>query len=159
MIREFLARTTSKRHNTRPLYFYLAILLYNMRVLINIVVWVKIIAENLKVFIASKPIEANPFVTNPVQSKRHWMCFLIRWRWEGTPSRTNTVKLVCSQESISFSGMFSLGRRNICLNHSTEIRLWCVDRKRVKNSLFPLVKECLPANRCVSRGQQQVPEL
>ena len=38
MIREFLARTTSKRHNTRPLYFYLAILLYNMRVLINIVV-------------------------------------------------------------------------------------------------------------------------
>ena len=71
MIRKFLARTTSKRHNIRLLYFYLAILLYNMWVLMNIVARVKIIAENLKVFIASKLIEANPFVTNLVQSNGH----------------------------------------------------------------------------------------
>ena len=67
MIRKFLARTTSKRHSVRLLYFYLAILLYNMWVLMNIVVRVKMIAENLKVFIASKPIEVNPSVTNPVK--------------------------------------------------------------------------------------------
>ena len=71
MIRKFLARTTSKRHSIRLLYFYLAILLYNMWVLMNIVVRVKIIAENLKVFIASKLIESNPFVTNPVRSNGH----------------------------------------------------------------------------------------
>ena len=35
MIRKFLARTTSKRHNIRLLYFYLAILLYNMFVAVN----------------------------------------------------------------------------------------------------------------------------
>ncbi|MHB1806500.1 MAG: transposase [Thermoplasmataceae archaeon] len=71
MIRKFLARTTSKRNSIWLLYFYLAILLYNMWVLMNIVVRVKIIAENLKVFIASKLIESNPFVTNPVRSNGH----------------------------------------------------------------------------------------
>ena len=42
-----------------------------MWVLMNIVARVKIIAENLKVFIASKLIESNPFVTNPVRSNGH----------------------------------------------------------------------------------------
>ncbi len=51
MMRKFLARTTSKRHNIRLLYFYLAILLYNMWVLMNIVARVKIIADNMKIFI------------------------------------------------------------------------------------------------------------
>ena len=71
MIRKFLARTTSKRHSIRLLYFYLAILLYNMWILMSIVSRVEIIADNMKVFIASKLIEANPFVTNLVQSNGH----------------------------------------------------------------------------------------
>ncbi len=71
MIRKFLAKTTSKRHNIRLLYFYLAILLYNMWVLMNIVSRVKIIADNMRIFIASKLIRSNPIVTNPVSSNRH----------------------------------------------------------------------------------------
>ncbi|EQD59062.1 hypothetical protein B2A_04127 [mine drainage metagenome] len=71
MIRKFLAKTTSKRHNIRLLYFYLAILLYNTWVLMNIVSRVEIIADNMRVFIASKLIGTNPFVTNLVQSNRH----------------------------------------------------------------------------------------
>ncbi|EQB73199.1 MAG: transposase IS4 family protein [Ferroplasma sp. Type II] len=71
MIRKFLARTTSKKHDIRLLYFYLAILLYNMWVLLNLVSRVKTIADNMRVFIASKLIGANPFVTDLVRSNGH----------------------------------------------------------------------------------------
>ena len=71
MIRKFLAKTTSKRRNIGLSYFYLAILLYNIWVLLNIVSNVEIIADNMRIFIASRLIRSNPFVTNPVQSNGH----------------------------------------------------------------------------------------
>lgn len=71
MIRKFLAKATSKRHNLRQLHFYQAILLYNIWILMNFVSRVKIIAVNMRIFIASKLIRANPFVTNPVRSNGH----------------------------------------------------------------------------------------
>ena len=71
MIRKFLAKTTSKRRNIRLLYFYLAILIYNIWVLLNIVSNVEIIADNMRIFIASRLVRSNPFVTNLVQSNGH----------------------------------------------------------------------------------------
>ncbi len=71
MIRKFLAKTTSRKHKIRLLYFYLAILIYNMWVLMNIVSRVRIIAHNMGIFIASGLIRTNPFVTNLVQSNGH----------------------------------------------------------------------------------------
>ncbi|MGC8505223.1 MAG: transposase [Thermoplasmata archaeon] len=71
MIRKFLAKTTSRKHKIRLLYFYLAILIYNMWVLLNIVSRVRIIADNMRIFIASGLIRTNPFVTNLVQSNGH----------------------------------------------------------------------------------------
>ena len=64
MIRRFLARTTSKRLSVRLLYFYLAMLLYNIWVMINIGSSVRIMADGLKVLIASSLIRENPFVMN-----------------------------------------------------------------------------------------------
>jgi len=71
MIRKFLARTISRRLNVRLLYFYLAILLYNIWIILNIVLRVIIIADNLRIFMASILIKVNPFSTNPVQSNSH----------------------------------------------------------------------------------------
>ena len=71
MIRKFLAKTTSRRLNVRLLYFYLAILLYNIWVLLNIVSRIIIIADNLRIFMASILIKVNPFSTNPIQSNKH----------------------------------------------------------------------------------------
>ena len=68
MIRKFLARTTSKRYNVRLLYFYLAIILYNIWVLVNILSRVHIIADNMRTYIASKLIRANPLYTGIVNS-------------------------------------------------------------------------------------------
>ena len=45
--------------------------MYNMWVLINLISRVKIIADNMRIFIASKLIRANPFVTNLVRSNGH----------------------------------------------------------------------------------------
>ena len=66
MIRKFLARTTTKIWRIRLMYFYLAVLLYNLWVLLNMVSDVQIIADNVRVFVASILIRNNPFVTNPV---------------------------------------------------------------------------------------------
>ncbi len=52
-----------------------------------------------------------------------------RLKWQGTPLRSNTVKLDCSQEHIDFGGMFSIRRRDTRLMPSAEIRLWSVARK------------------------------
>lgn len=71
MIRKFLAKTTSKRRDIRLLYFYLAILIYNIWVLMNIVSRVRIMADNMGIFIASSLIRTNPFVTNLVQLNGH----------------------------------------------------------------------------------------
>ena len=68
IIRKFLARTTSKRYNVRLLYFYLAIVLYNIWVLVNILSRVHIIADNMRTYIASKLIRANPLYTGIVNS-------------------------------------------------------------------------------------------
>ena len=64
MIRKFLAKTTSRRRKIRLLYFYFAILLYNFWVLLNLMCGFRIIADVLRVFIASKLVKTNPFVTN-----------------------------------------------------------------------------------------------
>ena len=64
MIRKFLAKTTSRRRKIRLLYFYFAILLYNFWVLLNLMCGFRIIADALRVFIASKLVKTNPFVTN-----------------------------------------------------------------------------------------------
>ncbi len=50
MINKFLARTTSKLHALRILYFYLAILLYNLWVMLNYTEPSRIIADSLKVY-------------------------------------------------------------------------------------------------------------
>lgn len=51
MINKFLARTTSKLHALRILYFYLAILLYNLWVMLNYHEASRIIADSLKVYV------------------------------------------------------------------------------------------------------------
>lgn len=51
MINKFLARTTSKLHTLRMLYFYLAILLYNLWVMLNYHEPSRIIADSLKVYV------------------------------------------------------------------------------------------------------------
>ena len=51
MINKFLARTTSKLHMIRILYFYLAILLYNLWVMLNYHEPSRIIADSLKVYV------------------------------------------------------------------------------------------------------------
>jgi IS4 transposase len=52
MMRKFLAKTTSKIYSTRLLYFYLAILLYNLWVLLNYGEGEEVIAETLKLLFA-----------------------------------------------------------------------------------------------------------
>ncbi|MGQ9514450.1 MAG: transposase [Thermoproteota archaeon] len=52
MLNKFLARTTSKIYGIRKLYFYLAILLYNLWVLLNYGGGERMIADNLKLIIA-----------------------------------------------------------------------------------------------------------
>ena len=74
MIRKFLAKATSKRHNLRQLHFYQAILLYNIWILMNFVSRVKIIAVNMRIFIASKLIRAKSFVAIIVESNRNSGC-------------------------------------------------------------------------------------
>ena len=61
MIRKFLAKTTSKRYGIRLMYFYLAVLLYNFRVLLNLKSRIRIIADTLRGIIASILVMANPF--------------------------------------------------------------------------------------------------
>ncbi|MCL4323626.1 MAG: transposase [Candidatus Thermoplasmatota archaeon] len=48
MIGKFLAKTTSRRHSVRLLYFYFAILLYNLWVLLNLMYEFRIIADVLR---------------------------------------------------------------------------------------------------------------
>jgi putative transposase len=59
MINKFLARTTSKRHALRILYFYLAMLLYNLWVMLNYHEHSRrIIADSLKVYVVLAVIMA-----------------------------------------------------------------------------------------------------
>ncbi len=62
IIRKFLAKTTSRRYSTRLLYFYFAILLYNLWVLLNLKYGSRIIADVLRTFIASNLVKTNPFI-------------------------------------------------------------------------------------------------
>ncbi len=62
MIRKFLAKTTSRRYSTRLLYFYFAILLYNLWVLLNLMRGSRIIADVLRAFITSSLVKENPFI-------------------------------------------------------------------------------------------------
>ncbi len=64
MIRKFLARTTSKRYSIRLLYFYLAVLLYNFWVLLNLKSRMRIIADVLRALVTSILVTVNPFLTN-----------------------------------------------------------------------------------------------
>ena len=64
MIRKFLAKTTSKRYSTRLLYFYFAILLYNFWVLLNLRSHMRIIADVMRMLIASTLVKTNPFMAN-----------------------------------------------------------------------------------------------
>jgi putative transposase len=52
MVNKFLARTTSKIYSIRKLYFYLAILLYNLWVLLNYGGGERVIADALKLLMA-----------------------------------------------------------------------------------------------------------
>jgi len=52
MVNKFLARTTSKIYSVRKLYFYLAILLYNLWVLLNYGEGERVIADALKLLMA-----------------------------------------------------------------------------------------------------------
>jgi len=52
MVNKFLARTTSKIYGIRLLYFYLAILLYDLWVLLNYSGGTRIIADTLKLLVA-----------------------------------------------------------------------------------------------------------
>ena len=62
MIRKFLAKTTSRRYSARLLYFYFAILLYNLWVLLNLRSRTRIIADVLRAFVASNLVKENPFI-------------------------------------------------------------------------------------------------
>ena len=64
MIRKFLARTMSKRYSIRLLYFYLAVLLYNFWVLMNLKSRMRIIADVLRALAISILVTVNPFLTN-----------------------------------------------------------------------------------------------
>ncbi len=64
MIRKFLARTTSKRYSMRLLYFYLAILLYNFWVLMNLKGRMRIIADVMRTLTISILVTVNPYSTN-----------------------------------------------------------------------------------------------
>ncbi len=64
MIRKFLAKTTSRRYTIRLLYFYLAVLLYNFWVLLNLRAHRRIIADVLKAMVTSILVTVNPFSTN-----------------------------------------------------------------------------------------------
>lgn len=61
MIRKFLAKTTSKRYGTRLMYFYLAVLLYNFWVLLNLKSRIRIIADVLRIVVTSVLVTVNPF--------------------------------------------------------------------------------------------------
>ena len=52
MVNKFLAKTTSKLYGIRLLYFYLAIMLYNLWVLLNYNGGTRIIADTLKLLVA-----------------------------------------------------------------------------------------------------------
>ena len=64
MIRKLLARTISGRYTIRLLYFFLAVLLYNFWVILNIKFRMRIIADALRVMVTSVLITVNPFMTN-----------------------------------------------------------------------------------------------
>ena len=64
MIRKFLAKATSRRYSMRLLYFYLAVLLYNFWVPLNLRHGSRIIADALRAFVASTLVKANPFTIN-----------------------------------------------------------------------------------------------
>ena len=64
MIRKFLARTTSNRYSIRLLYFYLAVLLYNFWVLLNLRSRMRIIVDVLRMLMTSVLVTVNPFLTN-----------------------------------------------------------------------------------------------
>ncbi len=68
MIRKFLAKTTSKRRNIRLLYFYLAVLLYNLWVLMNLTGRIRIIADVMKALVSASLIRTNPIVTALIPS-------------------------------------------------------------------------------------------
>jgi len=71
MINKFLARTTSKLHSIRILYFYLAILLYNLWVTLNHhEQYGKIIADSLKLYIVLAAVLT--FIPD-----------MERWLWDG----------------------------------------------------------------------------
>ncbi len=59
-----LAKTTSKRDNQRPLYFHHGILLYYKLVLRNLASKMKLMADNIRIFMASKPFGSNSRVVN-----------------------------------------------------------------------------------------------
>jgi len=52
MVNKFLAKTTSKIYSIRLLYFYLAILLYNLWVLLNYGEGERVIVEALKLLVS-----------------------------------------------------------------------------------------------------------
>jgi hypothetical protein len=52
MVRKFLAKTASKIYSIRKLYFYLAILLYNLWVLLNYGEGERVIADTLKLLVS-----------------------------------------------------------------------------------------------------------
>lgn len=64
MIRKFLARTTSKRYSMRLLYFYLAFLLHNFWVLMNLKGRTRIIADVMRTLPISTLVTVNPYSTN-----------------------------------------------------------------------------------------------
>ena len=64
MVRKFLAKTTSRRYKIRLLYFYLAVLLYNFWVLLNLKSRRRIIADVLRILTTSILVTVNPFSTN-----------------------------------------------------------------------------------------------
>ena len=64
MIRKFLAKTTSRIYTIRMLYFFLAVLLYNFWVILNIKFRMRIIADVLRIMVASVLVTVNPFATH-----------------------------------------------------------------------------------------------
>ncbi len=64
MIRKFLARTTTKKYSVWLMYFYLAVLLYNFWVLLNLKSRMKIVADVVRLLIISILVTVNPYSTN-----------------------------------------------------------------------------------------------
>ena len=60
MIRKFPARTVSKRYGVRLVYFYLAVLLCNFGVLLNLKSRIRIIANGLRALATSVLVTVNP---------------------------------------------------------------------------------------------------